>query len=91
MCVCARACVVPSAEEESVQREYSSSREALDRLRAQQEQERAAFEATLKALEERLQQAEVARNEDATRRRDVQEQNKSLRTTVDSLRSQVRE
>lgn len=76
-------------DEERVQKDFLSAREALEKLRSQAEEERRAFEAALKTLEERLKLAEIGRNEDAVRRREVQEQNKSLRTTVDALRSQV--
>lgn len=77
------------SDEVRAQKEYLSAKEALERLRAQTEDERRAFEAALKSVEERLKHAEVGRNEDSVRRREVQEQNKALRSAIDGLRSQV--
>jgi myosin heavy subunit len=77
------------ANEERIQREYLSTREALDRARTQHEEERKSMEATMRAMEDRMKQVESERIDDSAKRREIQEQNKSLRITVDNLRAQV--
>lgn len=82
-------CAQSKYEEEQVRKDFLSAKEALERLRALAEEERRSFDASQHALEERLKHTEVSRNEDAVRRREIQEQNKSLRSTIDGLRTQV--
>ena len=78
-----------NVEIDAVLQEKASLTAQLDRARQNCVDEKRAYDAALKGLEDRLKQAEISRNEDAVRRRDLQEQNKSLRSTVDALRSQV--
>jgi hypothetical protein len=77
------------ANEERIQREYLSTREALDRARAQHEEERKSMETAMRTMEEKMKQIESERIDDSAKRREIQEQNKSLRITVDNLRAQV--
>eukprot|EP01036_Dinobryon_divergens_P022706 gene22706-30988_t len=76
-------------EAEQAGREGKAAKDMLTRLKQVHEDERKAVQQALRSLGEQLTAANLSREQEASRRSEMQEQNKDLRLTVDKLRLQL--
>lgn len=74
---------------EKSSREYRSLKESLERSKSHYEEEKRSTEVAFKILEDKVIKTINSREEEIRQKHYVQEQNIELRTTIDSLRSQV--
>ena len=70
-------------------RENKTAAEVLERVKNQYEDEKRVLEITVKELRDTVTSAIVGKDEEMSRRLDVQEMNKELRGTVDKLRLDI--
>jgi hypothetical protein len=71
-------------------RESKSCKDSLEKLKRLHEDERKAVQNSVKEISDQIITLSVAKEQEYSKRIDVQDQNKDLRVTIDKLRSQVR-
>ncbi len=74
---------------EAAAKESKTCRDRLEKQERLSEEERKSSRSAMKLLTERLEALSVAKEQEASKRFDIAEQNKALRLTVDKLRSEV--
>jgi len=76
-------------EAERAIRENKTASDVLERVKNQYEDEKRGLEITIKELRDTVSSAIVGKDEEISRRMDVQEMNKELRGTIDKLRLDI--
>ena len=78
-----------TVEAEKATRESRSSRELLERLQKQHDEEYKAMHASLKEITDRLEVVMRSKDQEILKRNEVMEQNKELRLIIEKLRSTI--
>jgi len=81
--------IMSAVEAEKATRESRSSKELLERLQKQHDEEYRSMHAALKEITDRLEAVMRSKDQEVLKRNEVIEQNKELRITIEKLRSTV--